>query len=283
MAEIIDATLKTTLDGTERLEIQEAAGGTGSTKQTTSQAVSELAVTREFSRAWSSELLFDKNEVDTTPHTLTGDTTYTIAVSGNLVNQFASIVQEVIVDGVLALNFSGFQYIWGITNGEVKPAGRYIISFLYSNGRAMAQWHEPSLEGSSSVQLQAPPNFMAVGDGETEIDLTWDDVANNDSYLIEVSDNGISGWSTLSTPTADQVSASQTGLTAGTTKFYRIKAVGNGTSFIDSAYSTASATTEDAGDVTAPTFTFDPVDGATEIGVTDPITITADEPIRKAD
>lgn len=43
--DINGGTVKSPLDGTERIEIQEAAGGAGSTKQTTTQAIANLSGT----------------------------------------------------------------------------------------------------------------------------------------------------------------------------------------------------------------------------------------------
>lgn len=240
--------------------------------------------TREFNRAFSAELLFDKNEIDYTPHTLTGDVTFSVSASeDNLVNEFSGAVQTITVDGSQAISFSGFQFIYGIQNGESPEAGTYQVFFMYRNGVASIHWAYPSLQDASAVQLAAPGDFAAVADGENAIDLSWTNVSGNQGYLIEYSLDGSTGWTTLETTAADATSSTQTGLSAGDTRFYRITTLGNGTSTLNSAYATASAMTEDAGDVTAPTFTFSPTDTATDVGVSQNIVITANESIRKAD
>jgi hypothetical protein len=237
----------------------------------------------EFARAFAEEIVFDKSEIDYAPHELTGDVQFTVSASGNLVNQFSSAIQTIITDGTHAVSFNGFQFIYGITNGGIPVAGTYQIFFLYRNGKATAHWAEPSSEEANLIDLSAPGSFAAVADGENEIDLSWSDVANESSYQIEKSSDGVTGWVVIASPASGSTSYSNTGLAAGETFFYRIKAIGDGETYSDSAYSTASATTEDAGDVTAPTFTFDPVNGSSTFPVNGQITITANEAIRNAD
>lgn len=96
---------------------------------------------------------------------------------------------------------------------------------------------------STVIQLNAPGSFAATPASQSQINLTWTDVSNESSYLIEVSDNGTSGWSTLASKAANSTSHNHTGLTAGTTKYYRISSIGDGTNYSDSGYSTANATT----------------------------------------
>ncbi|GAA4434603.1 hypothetical protein GCM10023188_25710 [Pontibacter saemangeumensis] len=88
----------------------------------------------------------------------------------------------------------------------------------------------------------ATPTLTATATSSTQINLSWIDVVNEDSYLLEESTDG-TAWTELATPAVGTTSYPRTGLTAGTLKFFRIKAVGNGTSYSDSDYSTASATT----------------------------------------
>lgn len=240
--------------------------------------------TREFNREWDSDLLFDKNEIHYAQHELTEDTEFTIAISGHLENQFCSIVQEIVTDGTHSVSFSGFKYVLGdVQNGSIPEAGTHIVFFLYFNGVATVNWSKPTSEVANLTPLSTPENFEAVMDGETEIDLTWDNVSNNQGYRIDVSLDGVSGWSELTTTAADAVSYSHAGLSAGSQRFYRITALGDLVTFANSPYATDQATTENAGDVTAPTFTFEPADSEADIPVNKPIVITCSEPIRDAD
>lgn len=245
-------------------------------------------ITREFNRTWSAELLFDKNEIAYANHDLTGDLNYTVALTGHLSNQFSSATQIVNTDGTRVVTFTGFTFVLGdIQSGSIPDAGTYLVLFLYWNGVAIVNWTIPSLEVAGLVPLSAPGSFAGVpgaGDPETEIDLTWATVSNNSGYEIDYSTTGGGGpWITLTSPASGATSYTHTGLTANTTYHYRIRALGDDISFSNSVYSIVAATTEDTGDVTPPTFTFSPVDTATDVGVNDAITIVASEPLLDAD
>lgn len=238
---------------------------------------------REFNRPFSETLAFDKNVIEYASHTAAGDITFQLG-AGNLVDEDSSIVAEITFDGNQSINFVGTTYLYGITNGQIMAAGTYEIYLLYSNGKLRVNVPGVSSQGSGANNLSTPQNFAAVADGENAINLSWTDVANESSYLIEFSLTGTGGWTTLDTPAANAIASTQTGLNAGDKRFYRIKAIGDGVSFLDSAFSTIiSGQTESGADVTAPTFTFDPLSGVTDWTVNRPITITANEPIRNTD
>lgn len=264
-------------DGTELIE--GVQGGTN-VKFLTSQ----LGATREFNRAFSETINFDKNEILYSAHVATGNLSYEIG-TGNLVNQISGVRQIVTLNGSQSLNFgTGFEYLYGITNGEILEAGTYEIYFLYTNGSVSVNVPGVSSQSSSSGVLASPNNFAAVADGETAIDLSWTNVTNNEGYLIEFSLTGTGGWSTLETTAVDAVASTQTGLSAGNTRYYRIKTLGNGTTTLDSGFSTViSGQTESGADVTPPTFTFLPANGNSNWTVNKPLTITANEPLRNTD
>lgn len=92
--------------------------------------------TFEFDRAWSSELLFDKNDIYYADHTQTGAINFTIAAAGNLVDGSSTIVQRITSDGTNTISFTGFDpdFIKGITSGDVLPIGNYEFWFAYRNG-----------------------------------------------------------------------------------------------------------------------------------------------------
>ncbi len=93
----------------------------------------------------------------------------------------------------------------------------------------------------------APTGLTATAAGETAINLSWTAPSDDGGsaitgYKIEVSNTGNSGWAALATVTA--TSYRHTGLSAGTTRFYRVFATnanGDGP-----ASNTASATTTTA-------------------------------------
>jgi hypothetical protein len=238
----------------------------------------------EFNRAFSEDIIFDKNDIFYAIHNLTGDLNYTIG-SGSLANFSSSARQKITTDGTHAINFgAGFDFLYGIQNGQILEAGTYEIYFLFENGSVSVNFPATSQQSSSLIQLATPANFSAASDGEDEVDLSWDVVANASSYRVEYSLTGTGGWSVLSTPSAATDTEVHTGLTPGTTYYYRIKANGDGITYSDSPYSSSSATTSSGGgDVTAPTFIFAPASGDTSWAMNQPITVTANEPIRNTD
>jgi len=90
----------------------------------------------------------------------------------------------------------------------------------------------------------APTNFTAVAASDTQINLTWTDNATNESgFEIQRSPDNAT-WTALTTAAANATSYSDTGLTAATLYYYRVRAV----SFAGgSAYAGSSATTMSAG------------------------------------
>lgn len=268
-------------------------GGDGSTGQNglVSRTIINENTTELFTRtsvdpdrAFTQTLIFDAKEVFYEPFVMTGSLTYMLG-AGNLEGTFSTARQEIIADGINTINFTTeFDFITGINNGGILEAGTYEIYFLYKpNGKVSVVIPGTTQQSSGLIQLAPASNFDAVADGENDIDLTWDNVTNNSGYHIEYSYNGTSGWTTLSTPATDATSASHSGISAGTQVFYRMTTLGDGVSYSNSTYATASDTTAAIGDVTAPTFTFDPATGNAVWPHNKYLTITANEAMRKTD
>lgn len=269
---------------------QEITGGNGTTGQT-GEVVKDIinantaelyaAVEEEYSRAWTETLLFDKPEVYYAPYVQDDEINFELASSGHLVNASSGAVMIINADGVNPINFgAGFSFIYGMESGDVLDAGTYEIYFLYTNGTVRVNLPGTSSESSGLTKLSTPGSFAVVADGENALDLSWTDVANEVEYQIEKSLTGTGGWVLYSNPVAGSTSATETGLNPGDVIYYRIKALGDGVSYADSLYASSFGQTENSGDVTAPTFTFYPVNGEDEWTINRPITITANEPIR---
>ena len=95
----------------------------------------------------------------------------------------------------------------------------------------------------------APRALTATADGANQIDLTWKGPVDNGGrpvtgWRIEVSADGTSDWTDLVANTFVFVPYAHTGLSAGTTRYYRVSAINSvGTG---AASDTASATTDEA-------------------------------------
>ena len=126
----------------------------------------------------------------------------------------------------------------------------YRVSAINSAGTGLASSSDSATtEAAPATKPSAPTSLTAAADGQTEIDLSWtapssDGGASITGYRIEVSTNG-SSWSDLVANTGSiTTSYSHTGLTAGSTRYYRVSAINSaGTG---SASNTDSATTTEA-------------------------------------
>ncbi len=135
---------------------------------------------------------------------------------------------------------------------EIKvPSGVKLKVYKWVNKRAHVEPAaiQSGLLGGISVELlhkpipapAAPTSLTATAASSSQIDLAWTDNSDNEGgFTIEGSDDGIT-FSHLATVGANVTSYSETVLTEGTTRYYRVKATNGGKS---SAWSnTANATT----------------------------------------
>ena len=206
-------------------------------------------------KAFSTSLLFDNIEgADMGKHTQAGALNFTLATTGHKIlagNRFT-----LVADGVSAVNFdANFDFFYGVANGEILPAGTYEVYFLYKGNGKVTVNVPAGTSGASTVlpAISEPTSFTATSVSSSQIDLSWADVANETGYELQSSTNNAS-WVTVATLAANAISYSDTGLTASTTYYYRLRALGNGTSTGNSAYVTANASTQAAADTTAPSY-----------------------------
>ena len=133
----------------------------------------------------------------------------------------------------------------GLTAGSTR---HYRVSAINSEGAGPASnTDSATTEAAPATKPGAPTGLTATADGQTEIDLAWtapsdDGGADITGYRIEVSTDG-SNWSDLVANTrSTSTSYAHTGLTAGSTRHYRVSAINSqGTG---PASNTDSATTE---------------------------------------
>ena len=132
----------------------------------------------------------------------------------------------------------------GLTAGSTR---HYRVSAINSAGTSLTS------TTASATTTAAPPTFpdpptglAATANGQTRIDLSWTAPVDNggaaiSGYRVEVSTDN-SSWSDLSADTGSTTTSySHTGLTAGSTRYYRVSAINSvGTGLASSA---ASATT----------------------------------------
>ena len=77
---------------------------------------------------------------------------------------------------------------------------------------------------SNSAPLAAPTGLSATSPSPTQINLSWSAVAAATGYAVQRSSNGLTGWATIATPASGTTTYQDTGLSGGTTYYYRVQA-----------------------------------------------------------
>lgn len=81
---------------------------------------------------------------------------------------------------------------------------------------------------ATTTALPAPSGLTATANGETQIDLAWTDTTSTEKFFIIERSLDNTTWESLVTLPANTIAYSDTGLTGGTTYYYRIRAQDGG-------------------------------------------------------
>ena len=136
----------------------------------------------------------------------------------------------------------------GLSAGTTR---HYRVSAINANGTgAVSNIDDATTDDAATTVPDAPTSLTATASGSTRIDLDWtapadDGGASISGYRIEVSPNGTSSWTDRVADTGTTTTTySHTGLSAGTTRHYRVSAINaNGTGAVSNI---DDATTDDA-------------------------------------
>lgn len=140
---------------------------------------------------------------------------------------------------------------------RLTPATTYYFwleaagSGIYSNSARDTDSQATTAAAAVTIQL-APPAFSMIANGTDQIDATWSSVNHATGYEYYFNTVDDFGTATLEY-TGTLLTKSKTGLTAGTTYYGWAIALGDGTTYLDSDETNASATT-DAIDPTSEVF-----------------------------
>ena len=105
-------------------------------------------------------------------------------------------------------------------SGQIDPpaSARNVVAI------AGGVFHSIALIGDSVAQAPSVPTLTVGAVGDTSVTLNWNDLANETGYRLEARVGASGNWSEIATPGANATSFQHTGLTVGTTIFYRLRA-----------------------------------------------------------
>lgn len=168
------------------------------------------------------------------------DADFTNAVPG------AVVLLRLVADGVNEPTFAGIEKIDGFSFNNTDGVVNY-LAFFYDGISAYVNCFQKLGDGvpDGPDRLVTPASFTATAISDTEIELTWGDVANEIEYELQRSADGLTGWSTIASPAINEISYINTGLVASTQYYYRLRAISDGVSYLNSLYtSVVNATTD---------------------------------------
>ena len=135
----------------------------------------------------------------------------------------------------------------GLSAGQTR---HYRVFAVNTTGPSVASDTASATTESPGEAPDPPRNLKATADGQTAINLDWDAPSDHGSsrvvrYKIEESPNGSTSWDSIAGTDSTKTDYRRTGLSAGTTRHYRVFAV-NDDSTSDPS-NVASATTRAVG------------------------------------
>jgi len=110
------------------------------------------------------------------------------------------------------------------TPSSVLADGTYYWRVQASNSCGSGSW-SAAWQFIVDTSISAPSNLDAAAVSQMQIDLTWQDTSPDESdFHIERSPNGSTGWTEIDTVGANVTDYTDTGLSCGTTYYYRVRA-----------------------------------------------------------
>jgi len=226
----------TDFNSTTVLSVTDSGGDSGSatTKTTTNSYTEELPT---YSTGSHTTELRDYGSSDVTVNRLVADVTFNSgdgdAISATVETQSGTTKQLSLSSGQNTYNFS------------LASDDQYQVTSDISHGAT--ETASPSVNSLELVAHAPPTGLQIAGTRETEVDLSWDasGVVNESGYEIlqaEASGSTAGDYSVVASVSADTSTATVTGLEAGETYYYRVRATySTGVSDLSGEVSTTTA------------------------------------------
>ncbi|HEX7860840.1 MAG TPA: fibronectin type III domain-containing protein [Verrucomicrobiae bacterium] len=107
-----------------------------------------------------------------------------------------------------------------VYSGQITPPEGLNNVIAISAGN----FHSMALRRTSAVQSPSVPALTVGAVTDTSITLNWSDLSNETGYRLEARVGASGNWNEIATPAANATSYHHSGLSAGTTMFYRLRA-----------------------------------------------------------
>lgn len=107
---------------------------------------------------------------------------------------------------------------WTDSNLAGGTAYAYRLRALNAGGASL-----PSIM-ATTFTIPLAPTLAVVALSHSQLKLTWSNVAGETSYLVERSDDGVNGWTTVYTASANVIAWNNIALSTDTSYFYRVTA-----------------------------------------------------------
>jgi uncharacterized delta-60 repeat protein len=130
-------------------------------------------------------------------------------------------------DGTLDATFHPGVGANGTVNAiAIGPDTGIILGGLFTEVAGVAQGGIARLLGDGNAAAPtAPAGLAATAASSTALNLTWSDVTGEYSWSLERSPDGVSGWVEIATLPWDVTAHTDTGRSAATTYYYRLRAI----------------------------------------------------------
>jgi hypothetical protein len=106
---------------------------------------------------------------------------------------------------------------------ELSPGTTYFYR-VFATGLGRESSPSDVVSATTGALPAAPQTVTAVSGSPKKVELSWADVESETGYRIERSPDGILGWQPIATTGQDVTAYTDSGLSPGTTYFYRIVA-----------------------------------------------------------
>lgn len=136
--------------------------------------------------------------------------------------------------------FEASMGVQGTSGGTYFKGNVYITSLSNSSPNGENVTYSVTLKGTGKLDKVVITLVLTVPTATAtsalgKITVSWTNVASESGYELQVSTDGIA-WEALATPAAD-VTTFDHALAAGTKRFYRVRAIGNGSTVVNSDWS----------------------------------------------